>query len=181
MMEGTMMKSLMQLGQLMQIAYVPRDFDAALRFWTEDMGVGPFYLQPNLSIPTLKYRGQPTDAVISLAIGYWGDMQIELIEQHNDAPSIYRDWTEAGREGVHHSCILVDDIEEARRIAETAGMTIAQEVPGEGWGVLYVDTGGGPGTMLEIIQPNAGMLGRFATMKAASVGWDGSDPVRRFG
>ncbi len=173
--------SLIQLGQVMQIAYLPRDFEAAIRFWTQTMGVGPFYLQPNLSIPTLRYMGQPTDAVFSIAIAYWGDMQIELIEQHNDSPSIYRDWALAGHEGIHHSCILVDDIETARSIAQSAGMVVAQEVPGEGWGVLYVDTGGGPGTMLEIIQPSEGMKSRFAQMKAASLGWDGSDPVRRFG
>ena len=175
------MKTLAQLGEVMQIAYVPKDFDAALRFWTETMGVGPFYLQPNLSIPTLRYMGQPTDAVFSVAIAYWGDIQIELIEQHNDGPSIYKDWRDAGHEGVHHSCIIVEDIEEARRVAEAAGMTVAQEIPADGWGVLYVDTGGGPGTIVEIIQPNEGMLGRFARMKADSIGWDGSDPLRRFG
>ncbi|NWK98737.1 hypothetical protein DM806_24360 [Sphingobium lactosutens] len=174
------MKSFAQLGQVMQIAYVPEDFDAAIRFWTQTMGVGPFYLQPNLSIPTLRYRGEPTDAVFSVAIAYWGDIQIELIVQHNEAPSIYRDWREAGLKGVHHICIMVEDIEEARRVAEEAGMIVAQEIVAEGWGVLYVDTGGGPGTMTEIVQPNPGMLGRFARIKADSIGWDGSDPVRRF-
>ncbi|NWK99142.1 hypothetical protein DM806_26485 [Sphingobium lactosutens] len=175
------MTHLTKLGQVMQIAFVPEDFERALRYWTQVMGVGPFYLQPRLSVPTMRYRGEPTTAVFTVAIAYWGDIQIELIEQHNDAPSVYKEWRDAGREGVNHSCILVEDIQEARRISEEAGMTIVQEIPGEGWGVLYVDTGGGPGTLLEIIQPNEGMLSRFARIKAESVGWDGSDPVRYFG
>ncbi|HKY82397.1 MAG TPA: VOC family protein [Sphingobium sp.] len=171
---------LAKLGEVMQIAFVPEDFEGMLRYWTQMMGVGPFYVQPRLSIPTLRYRGEPTDAIFTVAIAYWGDIQIELIEQHNDAPSIYKQWRDGGHEGVNHSCIVVEDIEEARRTAVEAGMAIAQEIPGDGWGVLYVDTGGGPGTMLEIIQPNEGMLGRFARIKADSLDWDGSDPVRYF-
>ena len=174
------MKRLAKLGEVMQIAFVPEDFEGAMRFWTQVMGVGPFYVQPRLAIPTLRYKGEPTDAVFTVAIAYWGDIQIELIEQHNDAPSLYKEWRDAGREGVNHSCIVVADIAEARRVAEEAGMTVVQEIPGDGWGVLYVDTGGGPGTLLEIIQPNEGMLGRFARIKAAAQDWDGSDPIRYF-
>ena len=171
---------LAKLGEVMQIAFVPQDFEGALRYWTEAMGVGPFYVQPRLSIPTMKYKGEPTQAVFTIAIAYWGEIQIELIEQHNDAPSIYKEWRDGGHEGVNHNCILVDDIMEARRVAEEAGMAVVQEVPGEGWGVLYVDTGGGPGTILEIIQPNEGMLARFGRIKADSMNWDGSDPIRYF-
>ncbi|HEX8058110.1 MAG TPA: VOC family protein [Novosphingobium sp.] len=174
------MRHLSKLGQLMQMAYVPQDFAAALRFWTETMGVGPFYLQRNLAPSGLQYMGLPTDAVFSIAIAYWGEIQIELIEQHNGAPSIFTDRDRFGHDGLHHTCILVDDIEEARRSAIASGGVVAQEVPGEGWGVLYVDTGGGPGTLLEIIQPNPGMLARFARMKADALAWDGTDPIRTF-
>ena len=178
--EGTM-TGLAQLGKVMQIAYVPADFDGALRFWTQVMGVGPFFLQPNLSPPGSYHRGQPTDAVFSIAIAYWGDVQVELVQQHNDGPSIYKEWRDAGHEGMHHSCILVDDIAEAQRAAEAAGGVIAQEIRGQGWGVFYADMGGGPGTMIEVMQASAATLERFAIMKQASIGWDGSDPVRRFG
>jgi len=176
------MKAIAALGEVMQIAYVPADFQAALAFWTDTMGVGPFYLQPNLSLPGMRHHGKPSAPVFSVAIAYWGDVQIELIEQHNDAPSIYRDWRERGGEGVHHTCLLVDDLAHARAVCEAAGALIAQEAAfPAGGGVIYVDTGGGPGTMVEIVQPNDGTRRRFATMKAASIDWDGTQPVRSFG
>lgn len=173
------MRTLAQLGTIMQIAYVPADFDGALRFWTETMRVGPFYIQ-DISLPTLKYYGEPTDALFSVAIAYWGEIQIEVIAQHNDAPSIYRAWREQQGEGVQHTCIVVADINEARQAAEAAGGVVAQEAIGDDFGVLYVDTGGGPGTMLELVKPSAAMLARFARIKADSIGWDGSEPLRRF-
>ena len=37
-----------QLGAVMQIAYVPADFDAALRFWIDIMGVGPFFVREHV-------------------------------------------------------------------------------------------------------------------------------------
>ena len=41
--------------------------------------------------------------------------------------------------------------------------------------MIYVDTGGGPGTMVEILKPGPGGREFFAHMKAAA-NWDGSDP-----
>jgi methylmalonyl-CoA/ethylmalonyl-CoA epimerase len=167
------------IGPVMQIAFVPKDFDAAVRYWTENMGVGPFFLMENIQLGDMRYLGEPSDCVFSIAIAYWGDMQIELIRQDNNAPSIYR-----GQEGgaLHHTCVLTDDIENARRITEESGATILVEgkVAPDG-AVLYVDTGGGPGSIVEILQMSSGSEGLFAMIKAASVGWDGSDPLRKLG
>lgn len=171
---------LAQLGAIMQIAFVPEDFDGALRFWTETMGVGPFFLQPRLAIPNQYFKGGRSDAIFTLAIAYWGEIQVELVQQHNDAPSIYKEWRDAGRDGLHHTCILVEDIAAARAVAEAAGGTIEQEIRGEGWGVFYARMGGADGIMVEVMQPSAATLGRFATMKAASRDWDGTRPVRQF-
>ena len=35
--------SLAKLGTIMQISYVPEDYDAALDYWTSKMGAGPFF------------------------------------------------------------------------------------------------------------------------------------------
>ena len=167
------------VGPVMQIAFVPTDFEAAIQHWTETMGVGPFFLIENIALEGMRYLGEPSDCVFTIALAYWGDMQIELIRQENDAPSIYR-----GCEGgaLHHTCVLTDDIETARCIAVTAGATILVEAKvGEDGAVLYVDTGGGPGTIVEILQPASGSDALFAMIKDASVGWDGRNPVRKLG
>jgi methylmalonyl-CoA/ethylmalonyl-CoA epimerase len=167
------------IGPVMQIAFVPVDFDAAIQYWTQTMGVGPFFLMENIALEDLRYRGQPSDCVFTLALAYWGDMQIELIRQENDAPSIYK-----GAEGgaLHHTCVLTDDIAKARATALAAGAEILVEAKvGADGAVLYVDTGNGPGSIVEILQSASGGAGLFAMIKAASVGWDGSEPVRRLG
>lgn len=166
------------LGTVMQLCYCPRDMDEAIRFWTETMGVGPFFKRGPLHFPSLKYRGEPSDLSFSMAIAYWGDTQIELIVQHNDAPSIYRDWRQAGMEGVNHICIVVEDIHAARALCVDQGHTIAQELYYEGGGAIYVDAGGGPGTLTEMVQLSPDQRTRFAAYKEAARNWDGTDPVR---
>jgi len=167
-----------QLGDVMQMAFLPRDFDAALKFWTETMGVGPFFVNEHVALQDVRYRGQPSDIDFSMAIGYWGDVQIELIKQNNDAPSIYKDFLDAGLEGLHHTCLLVDDFEHARAVCKTAGAEVLQEGRLPGGEVIYVDTGGGPGTIVEILKlPEGGRQG-FAMMREAARNWDGSDPIR---
>jgi methylmalonyl-CoA/ethylmalonyl-CoA epimerase len=165
------------IGPVMQIAFVPADFDAAIKYWTHTMGVGPFFLIENIALENMRYLGEPSDCVFTIALAYWGDMQVELIRQENDAPSIYRGCADGA---LHHSCVLTDDIVKARDIALAAGASILVEAKvGEDGAVLYVDTGGGPGTIVEILQPATGSDALFAMIKDASVGWDGRDPVRR--
>jgi hypothetical protein len=173
--------SLKALGDIIQLAYLPSDFEAALRYWTEVVGVGPFFLLENVQLGDMRYRGVPTDAVFSLAIGYWGDIQIELIRPENDAPSIYTgDY--AVRDRLHHVCLLVDSIEVARAACAQAGAEVLVEgTVGNDGEVIYVDAGGGPGHVVEILQPMSGSLELFAMMRETARGWDGSEPLRVIG
>ncbi len=167
------------IGPVMQIAFVPEDFDAAVRHWTQVMGVGPFFLLENIQLEDSRYLGAPNTCLFSIALAYWGDLQVELIRQENDAPSIYRG---AAGQGLHHICLITDDIAAARAIAEAAGATLLVEGKvGADGAVIYVDTGGGPGSIVEVLQPATGMLDLFAMIRAAAQDWDGSEPLRRLG
>jgi methylmalonyl-CoA/ethylmalonyl-CoA epimerase len=171
-----------QLGTVMQLAFVPKDFDAALRHWTETMGVGPFFRMEHVKLLNAKHEGQPVEIDFSIAIAYWGDVQIELVQQHNDAASIYKTWLDEGGEGLHHVCVVVGDIAHARAVCARAGARVAQEAEVLGGGeVIYVDTGGGPGSMVEIIQLPESTLAGFAWMREQCRQWDGKDPVRKLG
>ena len=177
-----MMTSIASLGQIMQLAFVPEDLDAALKYWTQTVGAGPFFALEHISLEQTKYHGEPVEIDFSIYIGYWGEIQIELIVQHNASPSIYRSWRAEGRNGPHHVCILVDDMAQARAVCAAAGGVVAQEGLVAGGGeVIYVDTGGPPGSMVEILKPAPGTQELFAMMRDAARGWDGSDPVRRLG
>jgi len=172
---------LSELGEVMQLAFVPEDFDAAVRHWTEVMGVGPFHLMEGIHLEGMKYRGEPTEAAFDLALAYWGDIQVELIRPRDEHPSIYRgQYADVGG-GLHHVCILVDDIEQARRVCDERGAEVVIEGALGDSEVIYVDPGRGPGSLVEILQQGESGPGLFAMIKAACKDWDGSEPLRRLG
>lgn len=177
----TSAKALTALGPVGQLAYLPSDFDAALKYWTETMGVGPFYLLPNVALGDCKYKGVPTGTVFSIAIAYWGDVQIELIRADNDEPGLYVG-EYAVRDSLHHICIFVDSIAEARAAAAAAGAEILVEGKvGEDGEVIYVDPGAGPGHVIELLQNMTGADAIFQMIKDAGKDWDGSEPLRVLG
>ena len=171
---------LAQIGPVMQIAFVPDDFDAALDHWTRVMGVGPFFLLENIRLEEMRYLGEPSDAVFSIALAYWGDLQIELIRQENSARSLYRDRPNGG--AMHHVCVLTEDLTSARRVAVDVGAEVLVEAKvGVDGGVIYVDSKGFPGGIVEVLQPASGTEALFSMMRDAAREWDGTDPVRRLG
>ena len=170
--------SLAALGEISQLAYVPTDFDKSVEYWTKTMGVGPFFLFENIALENMRYRGQSTDARFTVAIGYWGDVQIELIRAENDAPAHYNG--EYGiKDRLHHVLLLTDDFSAAEQAFEDIGAeTIVSGVFG-GSRVAYVDPGDGPGGIVEVLETNDDIKGLFAMMKDAAKNWDGSEPLRK--
>lgn len=176
-----MTRAITRLGPVGQLAYLPQDFDAAVKYWTETMGVGPFYLMENVALGDAKYKGVPTGAVFSIAIAYWGDVQIELIRPENGEPSIYTG-EYAVTDSLHHICIFVDSIEEARAACAEAGAEILVEGKvGADGEVIYVDPGKGPGHVIELLQNMTGADAIFQMIKDAAKDWDGSEPLRKLG
>lgn len=168
------------IGPVMQLAFWPKDFDAALAHWTGTMGVGPFFLIEHVALEGMTYRGAPSDFVFTMALAYWGDTQIELLRPENDAPSLYSGAHGAAGDALHHVCVLTDDIGRARQQAEAAGGEVLVEAKvGADGAVLYVGTGDDP--IVEILQPATGTEGLFQMMREAARDWDGSEPVRRIG
>ncbi len=166
-------------GPIMQLSYCPADYDAALAHWIA-LGAGPFFERPHVHLEDVKYRGAPSAIDFSIALGYFGAMQIEIVRQHNDAPSMFREWRAAGREGVQHLCVLVDDMVSVRaQVAQVNGIIVQEaKLPNAAGEVIYADFGAGPGTLLEYLHIGAAGCAGFAAMHAAHVAWDGSDPIR---
>jgi methylmalonyl-CoA/ethylmalonyl-CoA epimerase len=180
---GAQHTRLARLGPVYQLAYVPSDFDAALAFWTQTMGAGPFLVRERTELAATRYRGQPSSVEFGLALGYWGDLNIELIRQTNDAPSIYRDWeTLAGRDALHHVCVIVPDLDEALRSGEVAGAEVVQEAqsPDGTARLAYLSYGAGaPAGYFELVQMNDAWRQLHRALREQARDWDGRDPIRR--
>ena len=75
-------------GAVRQNGYVVRDIQAAMKHWIEVMGVGPWYYMDRVKTDWFRHRGQDSRVEMSIALANSGDLQIELIQQRNDAPSL---------------------------------------------------------------------------------------------
>lgn len=174
-----MKRGVAQLGEVVQLAYVPRDMEGCARHWIDAVGAGPFYMLDNLKFPRTLYKGEAVEITIDAWIGYWGNMQIELIRQHGSAPSIYSDWLAAGRSGIHHMALAVDDQSIARERCAANGLQIVQEsITASGMEVIYVTDGEADSTMIEFLCPSAMQSEMWAAMQEAHRNWDGRDPLR---
>ncbi len=146
------------LGPSTQLGFVVRDVEAAMRHWIDVFGVGPFlFLEKGTGRPAPQsfFRRQSTHVETRLAFGYMGEVQIELIEQTNDAPSPYRDFLEGGREGLQHLGFWVHDHESACRQVEAAGYEIEFEIPvaSIGKSIVYYRSPSVVGPMVELVPP----------------------------
>ncbi|HEY5853858.1 MAG TPA: VOC family protein [Aldersonia sp.] len=125
------------------------------------------------------YHGEPSAMAIDVAVANSGDIQIELIEQVNDAPSMYLDFLDAGHEGLQHIAYWSTDYQALHDKALAAGFTVGQEgaIGGPQGRFCYFDTGAVPGTVVEISDLGGAKATVFEFVKTAAAGWDGSPPV----
>ncbi|HAC59015.1 VOC family protein [Parvibaculum sp.] len=167
-------------GKVCQNGYVVRDIEAALKHWTEVLGVGPFYYIDRVKCDWFTYRGEPSPVEMSIALGNTGDLQIELIQQRNDAPSMYMDFLNSGREGLQHMSYWTTDYQAAYDRALAAGYQVGHEgqIGGEQGRFVYFDTETHPGTVIEMSDISGAKGKFFEHIRNAAIGWDGKDPVR---
>jgi hypothetical protein len=168
-------------GPVMQNAFLVEDLEATLDHWINKMGVGPFYLFSHVQFQEIFFRGGSGRNIdMSAAIAYWGDMQIEFIQQHNDAPSIYTEFKNNGSRGMQHMGVLTDNLDaQLARLASSGIVPIQWGSMPTGMRFAYVNSDYHPGAMIEIIEPGPILGEYFRTMKQAADHWDGTDGIIR--
>lgn len=167
-------------GDLRQVGIVVRDIEAAMAHWSEVCGVGPWFYTDRLAVTSFTYRGQRHDGIhLSIALANSGDVQLELIQQRCDTPSMYRDFLAAGHEGMQHWSSWPVDYDARLQHALANGYTVGQEGDSPRGRFVYLWNEGHPGTVIEMAHLTEGRKRIFDAVRAAAVGWDGSDPVRR--
>ncbi|TPI57364.1 VOC family protein [Mesorhizobium sp. B3-1-3] len=167
-------KSLRQLGlgPIGHIAFVVDDIRTAAAVWSSAFSVGPFVLIEHVRSKELLYRGQPSDVDYSLAFASRGALQIELLQQHNEAPSVFRAPGVPWR-GVHHVGIRSQDVvADEQKLVDVGMVRIQRGVSSTGTITCFM--GGGPELgIVELVQSFDG--GSFANrVESAAAGWDGT-------
>ncbi len=168
-------------GAIAQNGYVVRDIHAAMDHWINVMGVGPWFYIEKVQVENFRYKGQVSDLDMSVAIANSGDVQIELIQQNNDAPSMYLDFLNAGHEGLQHVAYWTKDYQALYDTALSLGYTVGHEgqIGGEQGRFAYFETEAHPGTVIELSDVSGSKAVIFDYVKKASVNWDGKKPIRK--
>ncbi len=109
-------------GPIRQIGYVVTDLDRALQSWVE-LGVGPWLVIRGLPMRAL-YRGEPCETTLSLALSNSGELQLELIQQQDDAPSIFTEFLASRGPGYHQLAYWTEDFDATVKAVADAGWPV---------------------------------------------------------
>jgi hypothetical protein len=161
------------LGAPVQIAYAVDDVDRAAASWAA-RGVGPFFVRKHIELTEVRVHGQASSFDHSSAYGQWGELMVELIHQHDggDDPVV-------GTAGIHHIAHFVDDFSDAAARLTAAGhREVLYAETATGMPFAFHDGGVERGHLIEIYERTAPLARFYEMVRAASVGWNGDDPVR---
>lgn len=164
--------------KVLQMAYVVNDIEEAAQKWVDTFGVGPFYVMDPPDVQNAMYRGAPQKMTFRAALAQAGDIHIELIQQHCDSPSCYRDLYPKGQEGFHHVGVIVDDYAAEVERYTSIGFEVANSGKLGPLDFCYVDTSAVTGGMIELIADIPFIHNYFGAVRRAAENWDGSDPIR---
>lgn len=167
-------------GPIRQIGYVVTDLDSALNGWVA-LGVGPWYVIRGLE-QRVTYRGEPCEITLSLALANSGDMQIEVIQQLDDTPSVFTEFLRSGRTGFHQLAYWTADFDATMRSVADAGWPVVW-IGGSGpengdTRFAYVEPADSPAAVIEVMELTEATSGMATFVRDAAAAWDGSDPIR---
>lgn len=169
-------------GSLRQNGFVVRDIRKAMAQWMDVAGVGPFFYIQDQPLREFRYRGALSPVRMSVALAHTGGVQIELIQQNNDAPSAFRDFLDAGREGLQHVAFWTTEFDSHHQRAIARGLEVLQEGCSGSGGpderFAYFTSEAHPDAVIELSEVSGRKGQLFRMVENAARNWDGSDPVR---
>ena len=167
-------------GPMRQIGYIVHDIEKTMLNWSTVCTVGPWFYFDKGDFKSIVYNGKNyNDIHISMAFANSGDIQIELIQQRCNTPSMYREFLANGSEGMHHWSSWPENYDELYKRALECGYTVWQEGLHARGPFVYFKNEGNPGAVIEMSELTPGRRRFFNMVREAAIDWDGRDPVRR--
>jgi Glyoxalase/Bleomycin resistance protein/Dioxygenase superfamily len=160
-----------------QLGFLVDDLLAAVASWARVFGVGPFHVLP-VADQHATYQGQPATITLQVAVAQAGPVQIELIQQLCDRPSIFREWHRGQVCGLHQLCTVTPDYDGKKAHYQQLGYSLAAESDNGRFRVAYIDTSADFGFYTEVVEYTPGFLKVLDKISQTCASWDGQDPVR---
>jgi hypothetical protein len=166
-------------NSIIQFAYTVDDIQGAMRRYTDLLRIGPWFLIGPFVPAKGIYRGDVTTMRISLAVAFAGEAMVELIEQHDEAPSVYQETLKVrGAHGFHHWAIGSRDFEATVVRFKRQGYPEAfSDISPRGVRVVHFDTTRDLPGMLEVIEMTADVEEQYRRMYQAAKDWNGRHAV----
>ncbi len=176
-------ETLMLLDQpVRQIAYAVADVREFATKHSRSYGSGPYLMVEDAEISGT-IRGRDVTFKVDVAFGQWGEMQVEVLHQTTPGPGLIHElYPEgSGRFGVHHFCSIVDNLDAAIAEFEADGCeTVFRGTMPLGTNAVMMDTEATLGHFTELYMYTDEIRWLYEGVKAASIGFDGSNPMRSF-
>lgn len=176
-----------KLGPMFHMGYLVPNLEAAIDYWVAHNQVGPWFVETYDLPGVFQVRGRPIHVKSKVALAFSGESYIELIEEISDDETpntvFMKSFPGFGSYvagGLQHIGCMVDSV--ADILADPvlgAHVAMTGQVGPIRLAYLERDAGALPGAMVELIERGAYIEAKIAHIKAASVDWDGSDPVRK--
>lgn len=160
-----------------QLGFLVDDIVEAAETWARVFGIGPFHVLP-VGEQVGTYRGEPSSITVQVAAAQAGPVQIELIQQHCDRPSIFQDWHRGRVSGLHQLCTVTTDYDGKKQHYLDLGYALAAESDNGRFRVAYFDTAADFGFITEVVDHTPKFLEQVTSVARTCAEWDGTDPVR---
>lgn len=170
-------------ASIVQMAWVVDDLEAAATRLSKLMQCGPFLMNRHIRLDDPHHRGRPQRTDFSLALAQAGPVQVELVQQHDDTPSVYRDVFPDGPPGgmaFHHVAVIVPSVAEETARYNAMGFETASSGRFGPIDFTYVDTTPACGFMVEVLPDMKPMHDFFAKVREAAERWDGETAWQEF-
>jgi hypothetical protein len=160
--------------RIIQNAYYVSHLDLAITRFHNLWGLGPFFVRRHIGLENVVYRGEPAALDISAAYTQAGDIMIELVTQHNNEPSIFRDRFAAHESGFHHVALDFGDHDSQVESFNSRGFeSVTSFKTSEGRGATYLDTFDLLGHATEVYRVNDSLRALYTNVRSAAETWNG--------
>jgi hypothetical protein len=161
-----------------QLGHVVDDIVSAARRWSSTFGVGPFHVLPGVDQQLTYADGDVRTTKIQVGVAQAGPVQIELIQQHCDTPSLYRDWSLEGVSAFHQVATVTSDYDAKLSHFRALGYEVAAQSLVGSFRVAYIDSVAAFGFYTEVVEHTPRFLEQLDAISRTCATWDGTDPVR---
>jgi hypothetical protein len=166
-------------GDIKHLSFISRDIDKSLKYFVDVWNVAPWHVVRGIKFES-SYKGKPSQINISVALASADGLEFEVIEQHDDGPSIYRDYLRVVPTGFHvqHMGLWAKDFAKSKAEALKRGWVAVQEGSPPSGQFCYLQHPTEPNLYLEISDCSPMKQGVRTAIRQASDAWDGTDPIR---